>query len=367
MRKPTLELLTLSAAASRSRVNPSHSPDGDAGQTTSAICGPPRWKSSAAFGEDSLFSKMSQDSLEPDTSILLPETCPQSGTILAGEFYPQPKWAHPISAVASGLLPTPQAFDAIKGNGMGTDPEALERRLAQGGCSNLAEWAALGKLETFPTPTVNMVSGGANDTAPTVNAGKHGINLKGHVNRYPTPTAGDANNVTTWQIPVRFASLTTQRGNAGTLPTPRSRDWKGQSQRGIHAQGDALPNLDDGTGNVIGGKLNPEFVETLMGMPRGWSNVEPIDMAEYHGWLVGFLGTREYMRRYPEYKDLTDTFPRYGAEAWQDGTWEGDTPRLSPLSNKEANRVGRLTGLGNAQVPACVASAWRLLIESTPE
>lgn len=60
-------------------------------------------------------------------------------------------------------------------------------------------------------------------------------------------------------------------GVAKMLPTPKSRDWKGQTQRGIHAQGDALPNIDRGDGRPIGGALNPTWVEWLMGFPVGWT------------------------------------------------------------------------------------------------
>ena len=57
------------------------------------------------------------------------------------------------------------------------------------------------------------------------------------------------------------------------LPTPKHRDWKGQTQRGIHAQHDALPNMNNGSGKPIGGKLNPDWVEWLMGFPPGWTDL----------------------------------------------------------------------------------------------
>jgi hypothetical protein len=58
------------------------------------------------------------------------------------------------------------------------------------------------------------------------------------------------------------------------LPTPKSRDWKGQSQRGIHGPMDALPNIDRGDGTPIGGQLNPPWVEWLMGWPIGWTDCD---------------------------------------------------------------------------------------------
>jgi hypothetical protein len=69
------------------------------------------------------------------------------------------------------------------------------------------------------------------------------------------------------------------------FPTPKSRDWKGQSQRGIHAQGDALPNLDRGDGTVIGGSLNPNWVEWLMGWPIGWTDLSASATDRYREWL----------------------------------------------------------------------------------
>lgn len=82
----------------------------------------------------------------------------------------------------------------------------------------------------------------------------------------------------------------------GLLPTPRQRDYKGTTQRGIHAPQDALPNAvahlmatpqarDYRTGEAhrfenpdksknlndqIGGKLSVDFVGWLMGYPKNW-------------------------------------------------------------------------------------------------
>jgi hypothetical protein len=69
------------------------------------------------------------------------------------------------------------------------------------------------------------------------------------------------------------------------FPTPKSRDGKGQSQRGIHAQGDALPNMDRGDGAVIGGSLNPTWVEWLMGWPLGWTDLSASGTDKFQQWL----------------------------------------------------------------------------------
>ena len=59
---------------------------------------------------------------------------------------------------------------------------------------------------------------------------------------------------------------------------------------------------------------------------------------------------------------ISEAMPRflahYGQAAWQDGSWENAVPRVS---RDVANRVDRLRGLGNGQVPAVAALAWETL------
>jgi hypothetical protein len=80
--------------------------------------------------------------------------------------------------------------------------------------------------------------------------------------------------------------ITTALADAVMFATPKSRDWKGQSQRGIHAPGDALPNMDRGDGKPIGGSLNPTWVEWLMGWPLGWTDCVASAMDRFHQWLL---------------------------------------------------------------------------------
>ena len=72
-----------------------------------------------------------------------------------------------------------------------------------------------------------------------------------------------------------------------------------------------------------GGSLNPDWVAWLMGWPIGWESLEPITELQWFDWQE-----------------------------------EPDIPRVA---NSVKNRVDRLKCLGNGQVPACAALAWKIL------
>jgi len=91
---------------------------------------------------------------------------------------------------------------------------------------------------------------------------------------------------------------------------------QGLTERGGHQS--SLPR-------EAGGKLNPEFVCFLMGVPQGWTSLDPLPAESYQRWL--------------------------SEPHWEDGEWEG-VPRVT---DKTKDRVNRLKALGNGIVPACVA------------
>jgi hypothetical protein len=129
---------------------------------------------------------------------------------------------------------------------------------------------------------------------------KTGISLQTAVAMWPTPQAhkttrsGEIVNSdgSPWDGASKPHSKTTGRpittalADAVMFATPKSRDWKGQSQRGIHAPGDALPNMDRGDGKPIGGSLNPTWVEWLMGWPLGWTDCVASAMDRFQQWLL---------------------------------------------------------------------------------
>lgn len=152
-----------------------------------------------------------------------------------------------------------------------------------------------------------------------------------------------------------------------------------------------------------------------MGIPIGWSSPEPLagltwldwsvdpadgEANERH-WLtpstVDIAGGDDRIEKRTEYRKLIGRhyvpgclseqvnvwmYPTARANDWKDGGWHngdrnGSLSGCAKLSNGSGfiprvtivrkNRVSRLKGLGNAQVPLCMATAWRLLTEGDDE
>ena len=120
------------------------------------------------------------------------------------------------------------------------------------------------------------------------------------------PRWGTMRNGESWErtMPVR---LTNGIGSGSLLPTPQSRDWKDtgptQGNRNSINLGTWVHRYPTPTGSdlkhkrtrykqggralsyVIGGKLNPNWVEWLMGWPVGWTDCEPLETGKFQSWL----------------------------------------------------------------------------------
>jgi len=147
------------------------------------------------------------------------------------------------------------------------------------------------KTQSFPTPKTNC------GYKPAVH-GDGGLDLQTAVILYPTPRAG---------VP-------------GSRPNKKG--------------GRILAEVIEKAENAQDRRLNPEWVEAMMGYPLFWTDIKK-----------------------DKTKDINYPF------AWLDGTWEKDIPRLT---KKITNRISRLKGLGNAVVPEIPALIW-LMIKSYME
>jgi hypothetical protein len=79
--------------------------------------------------------------------------------------------------------------------------------------------------------------------------GSGGPNLLSAVQNYPAPTVNDSKN------------------NGGPSQLQRN-----------------TPNLNA----ILGGQLNPSWVEWLMGWPLGWTDLQPMPTATWLAWLAAF-------------------------------------------------------------------------------
>ena len=127
-------------------------------------------------------------------------------------------------------------------------------------------------VQKFPTPQSRDYKGPS------------GRSMKGQekdlpsvVEKFPTPIAGD------WKGQVRskgepgMLSGVIEKQEKEKFPTPTSRDYKGArkletlKKKGRNPKTNSLP--DSVEGKHIG-RLNPTFVEWLMGFPLGWTELK---------------------------------------------------------------------------------------------
>ena len=159
-------------------------------------------------------------------------TLPASGMTRNGVLYQQPAWEPIIGETASSSWPTPLASDShyrVKGNSQSS--------------RNLQAMAIRGELAMWPTPTTQEVE---HPEAELTETGRrkskngttsHSLGLADMVQRWPTPTADEAKNA--YSTTSAYTNLRTMVG--------------------------ASPQT---------GKLNPTWVEWLMGFPTGWTDLE---------------------------------------------------------------------------------------------
>jgi hypothetical protein len=171
-----------------------------------------------------------------------------------GALYPQQTLVRRTSESVFGFsLPTPVSSDATSG-------------------------AVIGKNDTFYTTSTGMPR--------KVNQnGKDGsVGLGRLVQMWPTPVHSEARQ----GLQIRREgkkgsqiSLTTAVLQAETkmLPTPCNRDYKGAVKSGKRiTKSGKTQNYGEQLPNVVGGQLNPAWVEWLMGWPVGWTDLKPLVM-----------------------------------------------------------------------------------------
>lgn len=169
---------------------------------------------------------------------------PRWGLMRDGELWALTTPEHLICARGSGFWPTPTAQDANNCGG----PSQYQRKAL-----------SLAATVRIPTPTAKDAnSSGSRNTASS--KAHPGTSLTDWVRQ-------DGGKGRMFRTPDAYA-----RGGA---VSPESRKAGGHSV-----------NLQD----QIGGKLNPPWVEWLMGWPIGWTALEPLATDKFQQWLVSHGG-----------------------------------------------------------------------------
>jgi len=172
------------------------------------------------------------------------ETWPRSGMTRSTTAFQLQPLVPRTRGIASGLLPTPT--------------EAVNMQ-----SPSMLKWQAHRNL--WPTPTANEGNGAGH-------ASQGSPNLRTMVERFPTPNARDYKDSGDTQGNRKSPNLGTV---AAMWPTPTARlaDERGpQIKRYKDPQ--RSTDLDDAVAaSGTPGKLNPTWVEWLMGFPAGWTDL----------------------------------------------------------------------------------------------
>lgn len=131
------------------------------------------------------------------------------------------------------------------------------------------------------SPTVSVCGNYNRKGASTTS----GDGLATTVKKWPTPTAADTFTgklKSTQQKPGSMHSVNLSQ--AATWPTPTGRICKGASSKIMRKDGRKRNSLDFVVYEKQAGQLNADWVELLMGLPIGWTDVDKDSMDAWQGW-----------------------------------------------------------------------------------
>jgi len=226
-------------------------------------------------------------------------TLPRWGSLHSGELWEQCTPAHLTAVNESGsweaTYPTPNTMDATGTGRM--NPNANVKKWggvnSLGGMAATAMWPKQTPSGNWPTPTCADAFTDKLKSSQQKEGSMHSVNLSQAVRMWPTPQAhkitqsGEITNRdgTLWDGKSKPHSktsgrpITTALADAVKFATPQSRDFRtGQKSRWDNPE--KTRNLND----QIGGQLNPNWVEWLMGWPVGWTDCAASATAKFRLW-----------------------------------------------------------------------------------
>lgn len=281
------------------------------GSTANARDSGAKWRASLAkYDPASCSWKIPQSSLFEDSE---PSSVawPRSGTMRNGVCWERPTLAPRTNGTASGLWPTIRATDADRG-GRGDLIQAIrgnpnshytlwQTPVADDAVDRKAgKWNSRGEpklsaqVMMWPTPISTDYKAGCGKTGnrSSEKSAKAGWKLTEAVALWPTPQARDHFPP---HKPEYIAAKKAQGHGMSNLndvvalwPTPTvhgNYNRKGASQNSGDGLATAVAQSNTQTGQPTPPKrLNPAWVEWLMGVPHGWTDLKPLAMARFQEW-----------------------------------------------------------------------------------
>ena len=364
-------------------------------QTIPETSGQPQQGSSEKYVQAELFSKTYQES--ESTSESWPETLPIWGMTLNGALFPLEKPELHTLEKDGGAWPTPQARDWKNGHGpryinkersndlndavdynenynpIWPTPRAAnpgsrvngkggkilnEEVLIKEGLKERGEYA---NKPEWPTPTSSEKSG---INPKTGRGGGLSRAVKDDV-AWPTPRSSDSQGGVVKNIMLSEDGSFSRQNEDGVRwgvnlrdaapayekkwPTPTASDHKGKNSSIRKSTGklrtDRLDHVNEVTGKPAL-RLNPDWVEWLMGWPIGWTSLDFINFDMKRWWR--YCMSVEPARYWEEDPADIPVGMKY------------HTPRLT---TKKEYRAQRLKCCGNGQVPQQLLLAMRVLCQ----
>jgi DNA (cytosine-5)-methyltransferase 1 len=185
-----------------------------------------------------------------------------------GALYQLPILVQTISVKEFGLEPNNETFFHTP-NTTGLDGGSNGRK------------ALKKRQESWPTPQARDHKGSSGRS----NMGEE-LDLPTKVKMFPTPTSsehkyrlhGESQASRCLEAQARRGELSFPK-KVIMLPTPCNRDYKGAVKSGKRiTKSGKTQNYGEQLPNVVGGQLNPTWVEWLMGWPVGWTDLKPLVM-----------------------------------------------------------------------------------------
>ena len=287
-----------------SPASPIVSQDNGREKQTSETCGLIPRESSMRWDRDMSCWRTSQASfLEMQDGLpmgaRLSESFPSWGTTVNGELWEQEMLAHPTSESGGGVseYPTPTALPYGTGNNYKVNEGQPAAHRPSLDTMARSQW---------PTPDATNVGDGTPYETLKTNMTARRARTKEAVKRGEVkPGSGRSENLVmkvaemeTWATPVAPAPHDSQN-SAGAYRKPRAGYGVELPNQAIDSQlGPQAPQTEtvgqESSPSVQNSprpspkRLNPNFVEWLMGIPIGWTDLKPLETASYHQWYENF-------------------------------------------------------------------------------